>query len=294
MRRFLILLAIAATAAAQQPKLLVPAGPQGWADPVYSADDKMLAFARADRNEIRVLVFGEDSTRSVARSDRVGRRFAFQPGDTRIVYRARTYALPGTPERVVSTSIYLFDPVVLTADTAGDAFGPYIIENQLWYRRSLNSVLLNMKGWPRTGTPCYFLDHGQLRVTSAHGDTVFASVAAQNFVGAEISPDGKWLAAVDENNHTVQLTVIRMADGKAARFTGAFAPSWEADAQRLVCALAQENGTYNLCTVDTAALTLQIRWSSPDVQAGTPAISPDGKRAALVSKGGIYEVELSE
>jgi Tol biopolymer transport system component len=292
MRKLLILLAVTTTALAQQPKLLVPPGTQGWIDPVYSADGKLLAFARADRNEIRVLVFGEDSTRSVVRSDRVGRRFVFQPGDTRIVFRARTYALPGTPERLASTSIYLFDPVVLTADTAGDAFGPYLIENQLWYRRALNSVLLNMKGWPRSGGPCYFLDHGQLWVTNAHGDTVFASDAAQKFVGAEISPDGKWLAAVEEDNHAEQLAVIHMTDGKMTRFTGAFAPTWRADAAMLVCVLAQENGTYNLCTVDTATMALRIQWSSSVITAGTPAISPDGKRIVFVDNGGIYEVEI--
>jgi hypothetical protein len=282
----LILSASLQAALAAGPELLLPSSDDGWRDPIYSANGQFIAFTNAAQNRIYVLERGQDAPRSVAHGEKVGRRFAFEPGVERIVFRLRSYALPGKPERLISSSIYLYDPVHLSENTAGDLFGPYVINDRIWYRTSLVGPFFDCHGHIRGAGPYWDMESGALNVLNAALDTVFTSAVDQRIAGYEISPDGAWLAAV-ESLPERRVLLIRIEDGQTVSVPLAIAPSWAGNSQSVICVTGS-----NLSIVRVPSGESEVVLSSPRFRPETPALNLDGSRALFVSEGAIYEMAV--
>ena len=291
---FLIILILSASlqaAWAAAPGLLLPSSDDGWRDPVYSADGQFIAFTNSAQNRIYVLEPGKDTPRSVAQGEKIGRRFAFEPGVERVVFRLRSYALPGKPERLISSSIYLYDPVHLTENTAGDLFGPYVINNRIWYRTSLVGPFFDCRGDIRGAGPYWDMESGKLNVLNSRLDTVFTSASNQHIAGYEISPDGAWLAAV-ESVPQRRVLLIRIEDGATVSVPGAVAPGWAGNSQSVICVTVRPEGGSDLSIVRVPSGEREVVLSGPRFRPETPALNLDGSRALFVSGGAIYEMTL--
>ena len=282
----LILSVFAQEAWPAAPELLLSSSDGGWRDPVYSADGQFIAFTNSAQNRIYVLERGQTAPRSVARGDSIGRRFAFEPGAERIVFRLRSYALPGKPERLISSSIYLYDPVHHTENTAGDLFGPYLIVGRIWYRYSLLGPFFDYDGQIRGAGPYWDAETGKLNVLNAALDTVFTSGLKQRIAGYEISPDGGWLAAV-ESRPERRVLLIRIEDGTNLSVPLAIAPNWAGNSQSVICVTDS-----SLRIVRVPSGESEVVLSSPRFRPETPALNLDGSRALFVSEGALYEMTL--
>jgi hypothetical protein len=285
----LLILALFGAVQAAPPTILLPAGAEGWVDPVFSPDGRKIAFTTVSRREIRVLDLGEDSARLVAQADLIGRRYVFEPNSDRIVYRQRAAILPGLPERLVSASPYLYDPVMPVPNTTGNIFGPYFISGKVWYRPSLLSPLVDYDGSLMLPGPYLDPSSGSLWVRNEKGDTVHASPPGVSIIGAEISPDAHWIAAVQNNPST--LLIVRVEDGRLSTIPHAYAPSWAGNSQSLIC-VRSDSGSADLLIVHMPDAESETVYSSRDLPPSTPALSPDGKQAVFVSKGALYELDL--
>ncbi len=208
---FLCLLAVSAHAST--PRLLVPAPADGgFTNPVCSPHSEAIAYTTADFAVLYLWTTDLRPPLRVAQSAGVGRRFIFEPGQERLVYRQVVGALPTKPERLISTSPYLYDPAVRTANQDSLIYGPYLIDRQVWYRPSLLLPYHDYHDSLRTAGPYLDLRTGRLQVVNASSDTVFSSIVPDSYAGMEVSPDGEWIAAV-KSRPRVELTLIRVADG---------------------------------------------------------------------------------
>ncbi|HEY3294826.1 MAG TPA: hypothetical protein VGL38_05275 [bacterium] len=289
---FLFLLALPAISfAAATPQLLVSAGKTGWTNPVISRDGSKLAFSNASHSEIRVLVIGEDSSRQVVLNAGVGRRFVFEPGDQeRVTYRRRIAALPEQPERLLSVSLYMLDPVSRTQNVRGDLFGPYLIGNQIYYRDSLTAPLISLAGKARKDGPYWNTTTGQLMVKDPNGKAVYTSDPTERFGAMEISPDGNWVAAA-QTEPSRALLVIRVSDGKVIKENNAADPGWAGNSMSLVCVRQEGSNPPELYRLRLPKGTGDVLFSSPKFSPETPVLNVDGSRAVFVSQGSIYSVD---
>ena len=287
----LIILTLSVPAWATAPELLLPSSDGGWRDPVYSADGKFIAFTNIAQDRIYVLEGGRGAPRSVAQGERIGRRFAFEPGAERVVYRIRSNALPGKPERLISTSIYLSDPVHHSQNMAGDLFGPYVIGDRIWCRYSLVGPFFDYDGNIRSAGPYWDTESGVLNVLNAALDTVFTSAVNQRIAGFEISPDGAWLAIV-ESRPERRVLLIRIKDGATVSVPSAIAPGWAGNSQSLICVTNPPEGGSKLSIVRVPSGESTVILTGARFRPETPALNADGSRALFVSGGAIYEMAL--
>ncbi|RPH92767.1 hypothetical protein EHM69_12055 [candidate division KSB1 bacterium] len=290
---FLVLLAAPLLAAENNGvKLVVPSQGDGWRDPVYDWDGTRFALTDAAQKQIFIYESGEDSPRSVAKGDRIGRRFVFEPGGRhRIVFRLRSDAIPGKPERLYSSSIYLYDPVPRSHNISGDVYGPYLIENQVWYRFSPFGPFTNYENQLRHAGPYGDFSGGFLYVLNEKEDTVFASENGARMRGAEISPDGRWVAAV-QSDPTVKILLVNTEHGTRMDIPDSYAPAWAGDSRSLICVSTANPAQQSLRLVRLPSGEGEFVLSSPEYHPETPALNRDGTRALFVSKGSIYEMEL--
>lgn len=289
-----VLLSLVSTSfcGAMPPQLVLASRPNdGWQNPVFSPDGKHLAFTNASLKEIYVLELNSDSPRVVAKGEKIGRRFAFEPNSQRVAFRLRSDALPGKPERLISSAIYLYDPVHHSSNMEGNIYGPYWLDGRLWYRLSLLGPFIDYDGKILTSGPYWNPENGHLKVLNSSSDTVFTSSLTQKIAGVEISPDGQWVAAVEDSKDGDML-LIRVEDGHVLRIADAFAPYWGGDSRRLICVTRRIEGGNNLSLVSLPSGDTTIILAHPQFTPEMPALSFDGSRAVFVSKGGIYTMEL--
>ena len=280
-------------AEAASPELLVPAGTSGWTDPVISRDGLKIAFTNASQYEIRVQILGEDSTRQVMFNPGVGRRFIFEPGVAdRIVYRRHIQAVPGKPERLLSVSIYIMDPIPLTSNRDSTIFGPYLIDNRVWYRDSLTGPFLDVNGKVRLAGPYLDSKSGELRVLDLAGKTVFTSSPPQKFGAMEISPDGQWVAAV-QTEPALELFVVNVPNGTVLTVNSAADPGWSGQSLSVVCVRRQPSGVHELFRMHLPDGHGEAVFSAPDFDPETPVLNVDGSKVVFVSKGAIYGLDLA-
>ena len=289
---FCILMGSGWAMGATPPKTLLPLTDLGgWLYPAYCTNDRDVIVATADLSEIRLLVHGEDSTRSVARGERIGRRFAFEPGGQRLVFRARANALPGRPERLVSTSLVVYDPVQRTSNNVGDLLGPYFVAGRVLYRQSPLDPFLDYEGETHVAGPYLDPATGRLLVRNEVGDTVFTSAPSARIAGAEISPNGKWVAVVQVEPKR-QLLIISVETGGTVSAGDGFAPSWAGNSQSLICVRRTEKGIAELCLVAVPSGQMRVLLSDDRHDPETPALNADGTRALFISRGGLFEIEI--
>jgi Tol biopolymer transport system component len=274
-----------------QVKLLTPSGTLGWSDPVYSHDGSKICFTDASAKQIRLFERDEDSTRFVAEGAKIGKRFVFEPDDRRLVFRMTLPSLPGRPVRLYSVSLYLYDPVGRTTNEEGDLFGPYYFDHKVWYRFSLLGPYFDYQSAAHKAGPYMDLPSGQLWVINQSGDTVFSSAAGQHFIGAEISPDGEWVAAV-QDQPAIRTEVIHIRDGKSFTIDGGAAPGWSGDSKRLVCVRTNSSAAQELYLLDVGTANGRVILTSPEYQPETPALNPDGSRVVFISRGALYELKI--
>ena len=287
-----LMLSISGEASAQPARLLVPAGKPGWTNPVYSPDGNKIAFTDASLGVIRFIENGEDSPRGVASATRIGRRFVFEPNSKRIVYRQEVGALPEKPWRLVSTSLYLYDPAMKTINETGEIYGPYYLLGRVWYRPTLLSPFYDYEGDSRIAGPYLDAATGLLWIRSAKGDTVYTSPAGVTIAGMELSPDGQWVAAVRETPSRAML-LISVADGKTTEFENAFAPGWSGDSKNVICVRSTNTPPDELVRIRVPSFKSEVVFRSPKYSPEVPALNPDGSRVGFVSKGAIYEAIIT-
>jgi Tol biopolymer transport system component len=287
----LVLFVAAQALPAAAPVLRCASSDDGFRDPIYSPDGQTIAFTNAAQDQIYVLEKGKNIPRSVAHGEKIGRRFAFEPGGERIVFRLRAYALPGKPERLLSTSIYLYDPVHRSQNSEGDIFGPYVMNGRIWYRYSLVGPFFDYAGQVSGAGPYWDTQNGTLNVLNAALDTVFTSALNQHLAGYELSPDGAWLAVV-ESQPERRLLVIRIQDGTTFSISGGFAPGWAGDSQSLICVTDRSTGGTDLSVVKLPSRQTAVVLPGTRFKPETPALNSDGTRALFVSEGAIYEMTL--
>jgi hypothetical protein len=282
------------SAEALEPTRLVKAEPNHWLYPVYSPDDLSIAFSVMDFSEIWSLdlVTGREPSRT-AKGDSIGRRFVFEPGlqDDRVVYRVRIQAHPDKPVRLISTSIHLFDPAPRSANT-GDILGPYAIAGQLWYRRALNEPLIDVKGNEHPAGAYWDKATQSLWVQDSAGARLYTSPAAEPVEGFEISPDGKWAAAVTAVSPPL-LYLVSLSDGTRYDLGSARWPSWSGNSKYLACLTEIREDTiiriYDIATRVPSALELPSKFN-PEY----PALNSDGSKLLFVDGGAIYQVDVGK
>lgn len=287
----LSLFLLAQSAFSAVPRLILAASGDGWRDPIYSPDGNSIAFTDAAQQELFVLVRDESAPRSVARGEGIGRRFVFEPDGERIAFRLRSHALPGKPERLLSSSIYSYDPVHHSNNMEGDLFGPYFFDGRVWYRTSLIGPFFDYKNNVRASGP--YWDPVKSRMLALNGelDTVFVTGADQQIAGMEISPDGAWIAAV-ESQPARQLLLIRIENGQTLTIPGVFAPNWSGDSRSVICASNNADGGSELRLVKVPSGESISVLKDPQFQPESPALDANGKNALFVSKGALYEMPL--
>lgn len=273
------------------PQIVVPASGDGWRDPVFAPDGNSIAFANADLSELYVLIHDEKTPRTVARSNGIGRRFVYTPDGQRLAFRMKIEKLPAQPERLISSSIYLFDPIHHSQNMESNLFGPYFFDNRVWYRRSLAEPYVDFNNRARVAGPYWDPNGNSLIVLNDNRDSVFTSLPGQRFAGAEISPDGRWIAAV-ESRPAVQLHLIRIENGQTQTISQAFAPGWSGDSQRLVCCSKNPQGIVQMLFVNVASGESVVLLNDPRLQPETPALNADGTTVLFVGNGAIYKMEI--
>ncbi|MBU0507540.1 hypothetical protein KKH27_01705 [bacterium] len=276
-----------------EPKRIVPAGGSVWTNPVSSPDGKAVAFTDEFHREIRVYVSGEDSSRRIIRGPSLGSRYVFDSSpDPRLVYRNVIEFMPQKPERLFSSSIYMFDPINRTSNSEGRIFGPYFIEGQVWYRFALDAPLLNYDGQLRVAGPRWNREHGRLWVLNEKADTVWSSPTGARMAGAEISPDGRWIAAVAAEPRT-QLTIVRIEDGLVTDGDSGFAPAWSGDSRWIAYVSRQDNGRVELRLLGVPDGARRVVLSSPHFSPETPTLNHDGTRCVFVSEGALWAMDVN-
>jgi hypothetical protein len=280
---------------AASPQLIISADSATWSSPIYSANGKNIAFTNASLQEIWVTTDMNQKPRLVAAGDQIGKRFVFEPGLERLVYRQKSVALPERPVRLLSTSFYLYDPIMRTDNLDASICGPYVINQKVWYRRALTEPLRDYKSKYRIAAPYLNLMTGKLWVLNEKGDSLYSSPAASKFVALEISPDGKWVAALQEEPEQM-LLLISLTDKKTVNVGAGSWPSWSGDSQSLIYLVPanQKDNQKNteIHVYRLAASTNEAVLTSTAYSPETPSLNQEGTRALFVSKGAIYELIL--
>ncbi len=279
--------------AAPPLRMIVPPATPGWTNPVISPDGGAIAFTDEFYSELKVLISGEDSPRSIVTADGVGKRFVFEPGRTpRIVYRVRLNGLPERPERLLSSSIYNPDPVHRTPNKSGDLFGPYLINGQVWYASALDQPLLNYDGEEFPGGPRWDWINGKLWLLNEAGDTVFTTPDSCRLAGGELSPDGRWMAVVQSEPQR-ELFVIHRPDGSLRRLGDGYSPRWSGDSQTLVFVTSTGGGFAALNILNMASGEPQVILNAPEYYPESPALDQTASRVVFASNGALYEMLIT-
>jgi Tol biopolymer transport system component len=296
--KYILLFVIALVSCASQalsspPRLILAADSNSWNSSIYSPNSKKIAFTNAALDELWIIATAGGKPRKMAAGDLIGRRFIFEPGLERIVYRQKSLALPTQPVRLVSTSFYIYDPVLRTGND-GNILGPYQIGDKVYYRTSLAEPLLDYGATPQVAAPYLDLPRGRLWIKNSQGEEIFTSTPPSHFVGMEISPDGKMLAAV-QDKPVLSVSLINMSDGKVTNIGHAEWPSWSGDSQNFIY-LFPASKERKAAEIRLYRLSMGISetvLSSTDYEPETPSLNYDGTRALFVSKGAIYELILA-
>lgn len=268
---------------------------RGLSAPLWSLDDRFIAYTTADQDELYVVELNEikakQSLYRVANLEGVGRRFVFSPGEERIVYRSIAAAIKGRPDRLVSCSFYQQDNTMLTGNSS-PILGPYLIENKVMYRENLTAPLktLDNQPWDKG----VYLDNGELTVTNTDGKTVFKSGSGEEVRGFEISPDGETVAAVLQTGTKKTVRLIQISSGNVIDLGEGRWPSWSADGNRVVILRDKPDIEYaelivHDLTVGQSRSVMGINQFWPD----EPALNRDGTRVAFVHNGEIYITEVT-
>jgi hypothetical protein len=280
---------------AVEPKLLLTADSNSWNSPIYSPTGTTIAYTNGSQQEIWIIDSRIPKPRMVAAGERIGRRFVFDPGLERLVYREQSMAMPDKPIRLLSTSYFLYDPTARTSNR-GLIIGPYLLEQKLWYRRSTAEPLLDSKDMPRKMAPYLNKDTGKFWVINEKGDTVYSSTAENKFAAMEIAPDGKLVAVVQDQPEPI-LSVINMTDGQFTKIGTGEWPSWSGDSHSLIYLVHSGAGTApkttELRVFNVVAGQSRTILSSVDYQPETPSLNTDGSRALFASNGALYELTVN-
>jgi Tol biopolymer transport system component len=287
----LLFLFLVQCALAAAPQLILAASEDGWRDPVYSPDGKAIAFTNSAQSALFVLLRDENSPRTVARAEGIGRRYVFEPNGQRIVFRMRAHALPLKPERLLASSIYIYDPVHHSTNLEGDIFGPYFFNNRVWYRTALVGPFFDYENHVQASGPYWDPVSGGLTALNSKLDTVFIARPDQFIAGVEISPDGAWIAAV-ESQPVRQLLLIRIEDGQTQAIPSLFAPGWAGDSKHVIGVTNGAENRSQLLLVSVPSGETVTILNNPPFQPETPALDAAGKHALFVSNGAIYELGL--
>ena len=268
---------------------------RGLSAPLWSQDDRFMAYTTADLNELYVVELNEvkakQSLYRVSNLDGVGRRFAFQPGEDRIAFRTMVGAITSHPERIFSSSIYSHDPKMLTSNT-GPIHGPYRIENKLFYRSSLDQPLISVDGQP--WSKIVNLLDGSLSISDSTQTVRYVSPTEEKVEGFEISPDGQWVAAVVKTSTERQVQLIQISTGAVTNLGKGRWPGWSGDGNRVVVIRDKpevrfaELLVYDIKLGQTRSVVgLTNFW--PD----EPALNSNGTKVAFIHEGEIYLTEVT-
>lgn len=262
--------------------------------PLWSPDNRFLAYTSVDRDVVMLNEIGKDNViknlYSIATGEGVGRRFAFAPGEERLILRRENPGLPGKPDRLLSISFYEHDPVMLTANV-GPLLGPYIIAGKVYSRDDLQSPYrsTDKQEWPVR----VLADSKRLEIATASA-TLYRSPAEEELEGFELSPDGDWVAAVFESAGQKVLRLISTASGQTIDLGSGRWPGWSGNSRRLVFVKDKPSVEFSELVVydlESAAarsvVGLNQYW--PD----EPALNSDGTRVAFVHKGEIFVTEVT-
>ena len=279
---------------ALEPQLIVDSDPHNWINPIYSNDGLSLAFTTFKQD--RIWSFDLINSRKpshAARGDSIGRRFIFEPGiqDDRVVYRIRIKAHPDQPLRLLSTSIHLFDPVTRT-DNPGEIIGPYLFENQAWYRHSLDGPFFDYNDQPRSAGPYWDRASSILWVQDEDENKLFTSPGNEPVRGFEISPDGSFAAVVATAPEPI-LYLVSLQSGERSDLGAGRWPAWSGDSEYLSCLVDIRDETiirvHNIQKQEHKALDIASKFD-PEY----PALNSDGTKLVFVDSGRIFQVDLTE
>lgn len=290
-----LLLFVFSNFAFSAPKKVADRAGRGLSAPLWSPDGRFIAYTTLDRDELFVVELNEikakQSLYRVADLEGCGRRFVFAPGEERIVYRSIAAAMKGSPDRIVSTSYYQHDNTMLS-DNTGQILGPYLIENQLFIRKSLNDPLvsLNHQEWSKG----VFLDDGELTVKNSAGKVVYETAENEEAQGFEISPDGETVAAVVEVGGDKTVRVIQISSGLMTDLGKGRWPGWSGTGDRLVFVRDKHEVKFAELVVfdltvgqSRSVLGLNQFWPNE------PALNYDGTLVAFVHGGEVFTAEVT-
>lgn len=291
----LILLLVFSNLAISAPEKVADFAGRGCSAPLWSPDNRFIAYTTIDLDSLFVVEPAESKMKQslyrVANAAGIGRRFVFVPGEERLAYRVMIGAIPSHPDRVVAVSFYSFDPSVLT-DNDGQIIGPYRIENQLFYRKSLAQPLLALDGTERKDG-AFILD-GKLVVRNQTGAAVFNSDGLAVVEGFEISPDGQWVAAVFSTDGNRAVRLIQVSDGAEFDLGRGRWPAWSGNSNRVVFVRDKsevrfaELIVYDVQLGQSRSVT-GVNQFWPD----EPALNSDGSMVAFVHDGEIFITEVT-
>lgn len=268
---------------------------KGCSAPLWSADNRFIAFTTIDLDELYVVSVGkskaEQSLYRVANAEGVGRRCVFVPGEDRLAFRRMAGALATHADRMLSVSYYTHDPIMLTHNDT-PILGPYRIENKIFYRKSLMSPLIALDG--KTWRNSVLLDDGELIAAGANGKDLFKSKSTEKVEGFEISPDGTWVAMVYKTETNRQVRLVSLESGQVIELGKGRWPSWSGDSNRVVIIRDKPDVKFS----DLIVYDLQISQSRsvtginqfwPD----EPALNSDGSQVAFTHDGEIFITEVT-
>lgn len=277
------------------PRMVAERAARGCSAPLWSADSRFIAYTTIDLDTLFVVEPAEANKHQnlyrVAKATGVGRRFVFAPGEERLVYREMIGAIPTHPDRLISTSFYTYDPSVLTSNN-DPIIGPYVVENKIYYRHSLETPLIAVHGAERIAGP-YKID-GRLVIRNASGSEVFKSDEQEEVDGFEISPDGQWVAAVLAQDGERMVKLIQVSDGSVSELGRGRWPGWSGNSNRLVFVRDKkevqfaELVVYDVEVGQSRSVTgINQYW--PD----EPALNGDGSMVAFIHDGSVYVTETT-
>lgn len=294
-RLFFILFSVVVTTLfAAEPQLIADAEPYHWLNPIYSNDGFSLAFSALNNNEIWSfdLLKGMKPSQA-ARGDSIGYRFIFEPGiqDDRIIYKVRINAHPDKPERLLSTSIHLFDPAPRT-NNMGNIYGPYLFENTVWYRFTLDGPFYDYKDQPQIAGPYWNKETHVLWVLSSDSSRIYTSPEQEPVRGFEISPDGNYVAVVATSPEPI-LYLVSLKTGDRIELGAGRWPSWSLDSKHLVCLVEIRDETiirvHDIEKQEHIAIDIPSHFD-PE----SPALNPDATKLVFTDGGRIYQVDLKQ
>ncbi len=290
-----LLLLVFSTFSFASPFKIADRAGRGCSAPLWSPDNRFIAFTTMDNDELYVVTVGkskeEQSLYRVANAEGVGRRFVFVPGEERLAFRRMAGALATHADRILSLSFYTHDPIMLT-NNDGPILGPYRIENQIFYRESLTSPLVSMEG--KTWRNSVVLEDGELIAAGANGKDLFESSSSEKVEGFEISPDGTWVAMVYKTETDRQVRLVSLESGQVIELGKGRWPSWSGDSNRIVIIRDKTDIKFS----DLIVYDLQVSQSRsvtginqfwPD----EPALNSNGTLVAFTHDGEIFVTEVT-